>query len=388
MKTKFFSINLLKTFIILLCIFTMSCSANIVNKKSDTADTADTADTDINQSYLLSTFLCLEDSSLISKNSYNEFKAKQTFENFSPEISLMETSRNKVPINDELFTNFNTEEYDHFYENRFRNTLQNPLSTYSIDVDTASYSNIRRFIQTNHLPPKDAVRIEEMLNYFSYSYPFPKTKHPFSITTELSDCPWNINSKLIHIGLKGMDIDNNEIKPSNLVFLIDSSGSMQSNNKLPLVKKAFMMLVKKLRNNDKIAIVTYAGNTHLVLQSTEIYNRNKIISALHRIKAGGSTSGNSGIQMAYDIAEKNFIHDGNNRVILATDGDFNVGISSTGALVRLIEEKRKNNIYLTICGFGMGNYKDGKMEQISNAGNGNYYYIDNINEAKKFLLAV
>ncbi len=277
----------------------------------------------------------------------------------------------------------NTEEYDKINENEFKAVKNNPLSTFSIDVDTASYSNIRRYIRYNQLPPKDSVRIEEMINYFSYDYPQPDGKAPFSIVTEMSSCPWNGKHRLVHIGLQGRDIDYDNLKASNLVFLVDSSGSMSSHNKLPLLKKSLKILLKELSRRDTIAIVAYAGSAGLVLPSTPANQKEKILNALDSLNAGGSTAGGAGIKLAYKVAKNNFIRGGNNRVILATDGDFNVGTSSTGHLVRLIEERRKDDIFLTIIGFGMGNYKDGRMEQISNAGNGNYFYIDGIREARK-----
>lgn len=278
---------------------------------------------------------------------------------------------------------FNTEEYDRIYENRFKDATQNPLSTFSIDVDTASYSNVRRFIRNNRMPPKDAVRIEEMINYFNYDYSQPDGEHPFSIETEISQCPWNTENKLIHIGLQGKNLDYHDLKPSNLVFLIDTSGSMASVNKLPLLKKALRLLLDELNEQDGIAIVAYAGSAGLVLPFTPVSEKHEILASLDNFQAGGSTAGGAGIKLAYKVARENHIRGGNNRIILATDGDFNVGVSSTADLVRLIEEGRKDDIFLTICGFGMGNYKDGRMEQISNAGNGNYFYIDNIKEAKK-----
>ena len=278
---------------------------------------------------------------------------------------------------------FNTEEYDRIYENRFKDAAQNPLSTFSIDVDTASYSNVRRFIRNNRMPPKDAVRIEELINYFNYDYPQPDGEHPFSIETEISQCPWNTENKLIHIGLQGKNLDYHDLKPSNLVFLIDTSGSMASVNKLPLLKKALRLLLDELNEQDGIAIVAYAGSAGLVLPFTPVSEKHEILASLDNFQAGGSTAGGAGIKLAYKVARENHIRGGNNRIILATDGDFNVGVSSTADLVRLIEEGRKDDIFLTICGFGMGNYKDGRMEQISNAGNGNYFYIDNIKEAKK-----
>jgi Ca-activated chloride channel family protein len=277
----------------------------------------------------------------------------------------------------------NTEEYDHIEDNSFKDVTQNPLSTFSIDVDNASYTNIRRFINSGRLPDKDAVRIEEMINYFSYDYPDPKGEHPFSFLTEYSDCPWNKDAKLLHIGIQGKKLEYNDIKPSNYVFLIDVSGSMNYENKLALLKKSFVKLLDNLNKKDKISIVVYAGAAGLVLPSTPANEKEIIKNALEKLTSGGSTAGGAGIKLAYKVAEEAYIEGGNNRVILATDGDFNIGTSSTGDLVRLIEEKRKNNIYLTILGFGMGNYKDGRMEQISNAGNGNYFYIDNIKEADK-----
>ena len=279
--------------------------------------------------------------------------------------------------------NFNTEEYDFISENTFKSANDNPLSTLSIDVDNASYSNVRRFLNNGQLPPKDAVRIAEMINYFSYDYPDPQGEHPFSFITEYSDCPWNKDNKLLHVGIQGKKLEYNDLKPSNFVFLLDVSGSMSSANKLPLLKESLMKLLDNMGRKDMVSIVVYAGAAGLVLPPTPAYEKEKIRKALNGLNAGGSTAGGQGIKLAYKTAKTAYIQDGNNRVILATDGDFNVGTSSTGALVNLIEEKRKDDIYLTILGFGMGNYKDGRMEQISNAGNGNYFYIDNIKEAEK-----
>lgn len=289
----------------------------------------------------------------------------------------------EVTSMDETSQTMNTEEYNTIKENEFKDAMQNPLSTFSIDVDKASYSNVRRFLTGNQLPPKGAVRIEEMVNYFKYDYPQPKGEHPFSIQTELSQCPWNKEHKLLHIGIQGKSIDYENLKPSNLVFLVDVSGSMEDPNKLPLVKSSLKMLIKALDKRDHIALVTYAGNAGLVLPSTSCDETETIEKAIDNLSAGGSTAGGGGIVLAYKVAKENLIEGGNNRVILATDGDFNVGVSSTSELVTLIEEKRKDNIYITVCGFGTGNYKDGRMEQISDIGNGNYFYIDNIQEAKK-----
>lgn len=276
---------------------------------------------------------------------------------------------------------FNTEEYQHLPESIFLEAKKNPLSTFSIDVDNASYSNVRRFINDGQLPPADAVRIEEMINYFDYDYPQPTGEHPFSVTTELGVSPWNKDNLLLHIGLQGKEIPTDNLPASNIVFLIDVSGSMMMQDKLPLVKSGFKMLVEQLRPQDKVAIVVYAGAAGLVLPSTN--KKAEMLAAIEALEAGGSTAGAAGINLAYKEAEKNFIKDGNNRVILATDGDFNVGVSSSGELERLIEKKRETGVFLTVLGFGTGNLKDSRMEQLANKGNGNYAYIDNILEAKK-----
>jgi len=287
---------------------------------------------------------------------------------------------------DATHTYFHTEEYGRIYENEFLDALKNPLSTFSIDVDAASYSNIRRFISNGQLPPKDAVRIEEMINYFTYDYPQPRDEHPFSITTDVAACPWNEDHQLVLIGLQGRKIATEDLSPSNLVFLIDVSGSMAEPNKLPLVQAAFRLLVNQLRSNDRVSIVVYAGNAGLVLPSTRGSEKQTILDAIDRLEAGGSTAGGAGIQLAYKVAEENFLQEGNNRVILATDGDFNVGISSTGELVRFIEGKRDEGISLSVLGFGTDNYKDDRMEQLADKGNGNHFYIDNIQEARKVFI--
>ena len=281
------------------------------------------------------------------------------------------------------YIDYNTESYDVINENIFKDAVNNPLSTFSIDVDRASYSNVRRFLTQNQKPPKDAVRIEELINYFDYDYPQPKDGAPFSVNIEHAQCPWNEKNQLVLIGLKGENVNEDEIPTNNLVFLIDVSGSMSDANKLPLLKQSFKYLVNNLRAEDKVAIVVYAGAAGMVLQSTPGTQKSKILASLEKLEAGGSTAGGEGIKLAYKVAKENFIPNGNNRVILATDGDFNVGASSDAEMVRLIESKRDDGIFLTILGFGMGNYKDSKMEQLSNSGNGNYAYIDNILEAKK-----
>jgi Ca-activated chloride channel homolog len=283
--------------------------------------------------------------------------------------------------------NWNTEDYGLIQENRFLSVGQEPLSTFSIDVDAASYSNVRRFVNNGQVPPKDAVRIEELVNYFEYDYAEPAGSHPFEANTELSTCPWQPEHQLLHIGLQGEKIPTEDLPPSNIVFLIDVSGSMSDANKLPLLKSSFKLLTNQLREQDRVAIAVYAGAAGLVLESTPGDNKQKILDALNQLKAGGSTAGGAGIQLAYQTAREHFIEGGNNRVILATDGDFNVGQSSDAALVRMIEEERESGVFLTVLGFGMGNYKENKMQQLANKGNGNHAYIDNINEARKVLVS-
>ena len=278
------------------------------------------------------------------------------------------------------------ESYTAIVENGFKDVSTSPLSTFSIDVDAASYSNVRRHLKQGNLPPKDAVRVEEFINYFSYDYPNPKGEHPFSITTEFSANPWNKKTKLIHIGLQGERIKTENLPASNLVFLIDVSGSMQQHNRLPLVKKSLVMLVDNLSSEDKVAIVVYSGAAGEVLPSTSASNKAVIIEAINQLEAGGSTAGGAGIKLAYKVAKDNFIKNGNNRVIICTDGDFNVGQSSDAEMHRLVEKQRESGVYLTCLGYGMGNYKDSKLETLADRGNGNYAYIDDIMEAKKVLV--
>jgi len=280
---------------------------------------------------------------------------------------------------------YNSEEYDAFVENPFELTKNQSVSTFSIDVDKAAYSNIRRMINNGEIVNKNAVRIEEMINYFKYDYPQPKNNQPFSINTEYNDAPWNPKHKLLKIGLQGKNIPMDRLPSSNFVFLIDVSGSMDAANKLPLLKSSFKVLLDQLRPQDKVGIVVYAGSAGMVLPPTSAKEKDKIIDALDQLQAGGSTVGGQGIELAYKLAQENFIKGGNNRVIIATDGDFNVGASSTGDLQTLIEEKRKSGVFLTCLGFGMGNFKDNHMETLANKGNGNYAYIDNMQEANKFL---
>jgi Ca-activated chloride channel homolog len=281
---------------------------------------------------------------------------------------------------------FNTENYTRYEESRFLETLKNPLSTFSLDVDTASYANVRRFLNNGTLPPPDAVRIEELLNYFHYNYPQPTGDAPFAVTTELTESPWHKGNQLLLVGVQGKRIATDQLPPANLVFLVDVSGSMAAENRLPLLVKSFKMLTNELRPQDKITIVTYAGTAGVALSTTSGGEKQTIIAALDRLRAGGSTNGSGGIVMAYNLAKENFISGGNNRVILATDGDFNVGMTSDGDLERLIEDKRKENIFLSVLGVGMGNYKDSKMQKLADKGNGNYNYLDNLLEAKKVLV--
>jgi Ca-activated chloride channel family protein len=281
---------------------------------------------------------------------------------------------------------FNTEAYDRIQDNPFIRVSQDPLSTFSIDVDTASYSNIRRFLNDRTLPPKDAVRIEELVNYFSYDYQPPTGSAPFAVHLETATAAWSPKHKLVRIALKGKEIPFEERKPTNLVFLLDVSGSMQPENKLPLLKRSLRLLVDKLGENDRVAMVVYAGASGLVLPSTSCSDKEKILEALDRLEAGGSTNGGSGIQLAYKVADENFIKGGINRVILATDGDFNVGVTNQGDLTRIIEEKAKSGVFLTVLGFGMGNFKDSNLEKLADKGNGNYGYVDSLQEARKLLV--
>lgn len=281
---------------------------------------------------------------------------------------------------------FNTERYGHTVENEFLKVIDSPLSTFSIDVDTASYANMRRFLQSAQLPPKDAIRIEEMINYFSYDYREPAQEQPFSTSVETARCPWNKKNLVTRIGLRAKAPAAKKRGVANLVFLIDVSGSMWSPDKLPLLKRSMKMLVNQLQSDDRVAIVVYAGASGLVLQSTPVRKRATILDAIGNLEAGGSTNGGAGIQLAYHVAKRHFVKDGFNRVILATDGDFNVGTTSHGELVRLIENKRKYGVFLSVLGFGTGNYKDSTLEQLADKGNGNYAYIDTVREAQKVLV--
>lgn len=278
------------------------------------------------------------------------------------------------------------EQYNPIVENPFQDTRQANISTFSIDVDAASYANVRRFLNDDMMPPPDAVRIEEMINYFDYQYNAPKDQHPFDVYTEVAPCPWEPQHRLLLIGLQGRAVDVGQLPASNLVFLVDVSGSMQQPDKLPLVQQSLALLTDQLRPNDRVAIVVYAGAAGLVLESTPGTDKSRIKGAIYGLEAGGSTAGGEGIRLAYATARKNFIPNGNNRVVLCTDGDFNVGISSEDELVKLIENERESGTYLTVLGFGTGNYQDGKMQTMADKGNGNHGYIDQLSEAKKMFV--
>jgi len=300
---------------------------------------------------------------------------------------------NNISIADCKVSNFSysqikqdDEEYGSYKENRFFTAQDQPLSTFSLDVDAASYSNMRRMVNQGQMPPKDAIRIEELINYFSYKYDAPTGDNPVNIVTESATCPWNEKHKLVRIGVKAKEIPSENLPASNFVFLLDVSGSMQSPNKLELVKSSLKLLSNNLRSKDRVAIVVYAGAAGVVLESTAGNDRPKIIEAIEKLSAGGSTAGGAGIELAYKIAEKNFISNGNNCIVLCTDGDFNVGVSNPAELENLIESKRKTGIFLTVLGYGMGNYKDNKLQTLSEKGNGNHAYIDNLQEANKVLV--
>lgn len=301
-----------------------------------------------------------------------------------PSLPFQTMTKEEV-TKDSIYLEVN-EENTGIKENNFKSPLGESFSTFSLDVDRASYSNIRRYINDLTLPPTSAVRVEEMINYFNYDYPQAKDKHPLNILPTFTECPWNDNHRLLHIAVKGKEVSTKKLPQSNLVFLIDVSGSMNAQNKLPLVISSFELLLEELRPNDRVSIVTYAGRDQVVLASTPAANKKTIITALNNLNSGGGTAGAAGINTAYEIAEKNFIKDGNNRVILATDGDFNIGVRSATALEELIEKKRESGIFLSVLGFGTGNYRDHKMQTLADKGNGNHGYIDNIKEAKKMFI--
>ena len=321
-------------------------------------------------------------------------------ENVKAEAAAEETNREAMTERDNAKGSYaescydyewkeNTEEYSKWEERGFRSVLKEPLSTFSADVDTASYSNLRRLLTEGYSLeelPRGAVRIEELLNYFSYDYEEPKGQEPFGVTTKLGACPWNEEAQLLMIGLKTEDIDYSQAPPSNLVFLLDVSGSMSHADKLPLLQESFGLLAENLTEKDRISIVTYAGDDEVVLRGAAGNETRKIKRAINRLKAGGGTNGSKGIETAYEIAEENFIKGGNNRIILATDGDLNIGLTTEEELEELITEKKESGIYLSVLGFGAGNLKDNKMEVLADKGNGNYAYIDSLREARKVLV--
>jgi Ca-activated chloride channel homolog len=301
----------------------------------------------------------------------------------TPQVETHSSSRMSVSRER---SRFNTEAYDRIYDNDWAEAARKPLSTFSIDVDTASYSNVRRFLNQGQRPPRDAVRVEELINYFSYAYPGPREGEPFAITTTIGECPWDSRHRLALVGLQARRLDPGKTPPRSLVFLIDTSGSMMVPNKLPLVKASLGMLARNLTDKDRVAIVAYAGSAGLVLPATSGADIETILEAINRLEAGGSTNGAQGLVLAYQIASEQFITGGVNRVVLSTDGDFNVGVTDQGDLIRLIEDHRDSGIALSVLGFGMGNLKDSTMEKLADRGNGNYAYIDSLQEAKKVLV--
>ncbi len=333
--------------------------------------------------YLKPDLMRLEEVTVVA---FGSQKREYIVGSFAERIIRVNDRSHRPPMFPPFRQEINTEEYEAFSENRFLTAAQTPLSTFSLDVDAASYGNIRRLINQGELPPKEAVRVEEMINYFSYSYPHPTDGHPVRIITEVAASPWNKQTQLIRIGVKAKEIPSEALPASNFVFLIDVSGSMSGADKLPLVKASMKLLVNNLRPKDRVAIVTYAGAAGEALPSTSGSDRQKIMEALDNLYAGGSTAGGAGIQLAYKIAEKNLVKGGNNRVILCTDGDFNVGVSSVDGLETLIEQKRQSGVYLTVLGYGMGNYKEDKLQTLAQKGNGNHAYIDNLQEANKVLV--
>ena len=313
------------------------------------------------------------------RNRGAELSASAEYENYEPEFEP------DPEIQDDR--SFNTERYEEIVENDFKSAETDPISVFSVDVDNASYSNVRRFLSSNQMPAPGSVRIEEMINYFPYTYPQPSGEEPIAIHTELSRCDWNQDHELLKIGIKAKEVNVATMPSNNLVFLLDVSGSMYDENKLPLLVNSFKMLASQLRRNDYVSIVTYAGYDEVKLEPTacDSDGKEKIFKVLEGLSASGSTRGFNALEKAYDLAQEHFISGGNNRILLATDGDFNVGPSSDAALVELVEEKAKSGIFITVLGYGMYNLNDSMMEKISNAGNGNYFYIDNMSEAKKAL---
>ncbi len=321
----------------------------------------------------------------VSRNQTETVQSNATMSNMAAAGAPLSPSEMKSRQASDEDQKTSAERYAEINENPFLEASRAPLSTFSIDVDTASYANVRRFLNDGQMPPKDAVRTEELINYFEYDYPQPVGNVPFSVTTEAAACPWNQNHRIVSIGLQGKKVSLDNVPPSNLVFLVDVSGSMNESNKLPLLKQGLKLLVNQLSAKDRVAIVVYAGNSGLALPSTSAGNKQEILSSLNQLEAGGSTNGGQGIQLAYKIAQDNFIKGGNNRVILATDGDFNVGLTGDNELVKMIESKRLSGVFLSVLGFGTGNTNDSMMEKLADKGNGNYAYIDTIEEARKAL---
>ena len=377
---------------ILLALTIFSCGTNKPKEKEDTAEAHKIEKVTQNAP--------VEENKIISENASKD-KTEVLFVppaistdeqvGYAPPVAIcfeepatIQVSKMQISVADA--DQMNDEEYSQFAENKFQLAKTEPLSTFSVDVDAASYSNMRRFINRGSLPEKDAIRVEELVNYFSYNYSEPTGTDPVKISTEVGVCPWDSQNRLVKIGLKARNIAGDNLPASNFVFLIDVSGSMEGPTRLGLVKSSLKLLVNNLREKDRVAIVVYAGAAGEVLPSTSGANKQKIREALDNLSAGGSTAGGEGIQLAYKIAKKNLIKNGNNRIILCTDGDFNVGVSSNNGLQKLIEEERKSGVFLSILGYGMGNYKDDKMQTLAQAGNGNHAYIDNLQEANKVLV--
>ncbi len=377
---------------ILLALTIFSCGTNKPKEKEDTAEAHKIEKVTQNAP--------VEENKIISENASKD-KTEVLFVppaistdeqvGYAPPVAIcfeepatIQVSKMQISVADA--DQMNDEEYSQFAENKFQLAKTEPLSTFSVDVDAASYSNMRRFINRGSLPEKDAIRVEELVNYFSYNYSEPTGTDPVKISTEVGVCPWDSQNRLVKIGLKARNIAGDNLPASNFVFLIDVSGSMEGPTRLGLVKSSLKLLVNNLREKDRVAIVVYAGAAGEVLPSTSGADKQKIREALDNLSAGGSTAGGAGIQLAYKIAKKNLIKNGNNRIILCTDGDFNVGVSSNNGLQKLIEEERKSGVFLSILGYGMGNYKDDKMQTLAQAGNGNHAYIDNLQEANKVLV--
>jgi len=376
--------------ILVICGFCLAACTQNVNVKKGGAEKNDTVSCDTASMAIITTDdeVEMENMPVPPTSSVSVFVQEEVLNIVDNSVVAMDISYEVSSCKSFAFASpiENQEEYASHPENRFLQAINQPLSTFSLDVDAASYSNMRRMVNQGQLPPKDAIRIEELVNYFSYDYKQPTDGHPVRIVTEMTACPWDSKHKLFRIGVKAKEIPSEKLPPSNFVFLIDVSGSMYGPTRLDLVKSSLKLLVNNLRDKDRVAIVVYAGAAGEVLPSTAGTDRQKILEAIQSLTAGGSTAGGAGIQLAYRIAEKNFIPDGNNRIILCTDGDFNVGVSSNSELEELIESKRKTGVFLTVLGYGMGNYKDSKLQTLAQKGNGNHAYIDNIQEANKVLV--